>query len=352
MIRVQNIYYMLAYAFRSLNEKDEQQYSSEQFDYAADLFATILSDGVTKQIKRGLLKEYVTYRKELSVPRGKIALSDTINKFAKQQKTVVCDVDEYVENTYTNQILKSVLLLLLKSIEVRPETKHKLKGMIAFFQRVEEVSIRHIAWKKLRFHRNNNSYKMLIYICQLILEGMIMGDDSRGQARLKEFIDDQQMHDLYERFILEYYKKHYPQCNVSSSQIEWNIDDDERKLLPRMRSDIMIEYHGKCFIIDAKYYNSSLQTNNRYGNQTIHSNNLYQIYAYVKNKDVKGDKSVSGMILYAYTEGNNPDVDYMMAGNRISVKTLNLNCNFERVREQLDGYITDWINEKHMAKDL
>jgi 5-methylcytosine-specific restriction enzyme subunit McrC len=106
---------------------------------------------------------------------------------------------------------------------------------------------------------------------------------------------------------------------------------------------IDIEYRGKTLIIDAKYYSSSLQTNTQYGNQTIHSHNLYQIYTYVKNKDRLSNKSVSGMLLYANTEGQNPDVEYMMDGNKISVKTLDLNCPFASVSKQLNGLADDWL---------
>ena len=343
MINVQNIYYMLAYAFHCLNEKDDQRYSREEFPYVADLFAAILGNGISRQIKRGLSMDYISYREKLASPRGRICLAETINNFSRQQKSVVCDIDEYAENTYANQILKSVSIMLLKSSEVRLETKRTLRVMMVHFQNVCETDVRHVKWNRIVYTRNNASYRMLMYICQLILEGMIVGEDLQGNVKLREFVDDQQMHALYEKFILEYYRRHYPQFSVTQSQIAWNLDNDVDVLLPRMKSDIMIEYKGHTFIIDAKYYESSLQTNSRYGNQTIHSQNLYQIYTYVKNKDVQGDNSVSGMLLYAKTEGQNPDVDYMMAGNRISVKTLDLNCDFDKVRKQLDGYVCSWL---------
>lgn len=343
MIRVQNIYYMLAYAFQCLNEKDEKRYSGERFDYAADLFALILANGVSKQIKKGLFKEYVTYSEELASPRGRIRLADTINKLAAQQKVTVCDVDEFIENTYANQIIKTVLLMLIRSDEVKNATKKKLKSFLPYFQQVTETDIKHITWNRFTYNRNNSSYRMMMYICQLIIDGMIMGEGDENQYRLKEFVDDQEMHKLYEKFILEYYRKHYPQFRVSQSQIDWNLDNDVRTLLPRMRSDIMIEYKGKTLIIDAKFYDDSLQTNTQYGNKTIHSHNLYQIYAYVKNKDRLSDKSVSGMLLYANTEGQNPNVEYMMDGSKISVKTLDLNCPFDVVRKQLDGYAEGWL---------
>lgn len=43
------------------------------------------------------------------------------------------------------------------------------------------------------------------------------------------------------------------------------------------------------------------------------------------------------MLLYARTDENiQPDNVYMMSGNKISVKTLNLNCDFLEIAAQLD----------------
>ncbi len=344
MIRVQNIYYMMAYAFQCLNEKDNKRYSSEEFDYIADLFALILTNGIAKQIKKGLFKEYVTYQEDLSAPRGRICLSDTINKIARQQKVVVCDVDEYVENTYANQILKTVMLMLIKCDDVRNSTKKRLKKYLPYFQQVEETDLLHVSWNRFTYTRNNSSYRMMMYICQLIIDGMIIGEGKNNQYLLREFVDDQKMHVLYEKFLFEYYRKHYPQFTVSRAQIDWNIDDDNRLFLPRMKSDITIEYKTKTLIIDAKYYDESLKTNKQYGNMTVHSNNLYQIYTYVKNKDRLSKKNVSGILLYANVDGPNPDVDYMMDGSKISVKTLDLNCDFTNVSKQLNEYAEEWVS--------
>ena len=78
----------------------------------------------------------------------------------------------------------------------------------------------------------------------------------------------------------------------------------------------------------------------QYNVSTIHSNNLYQIFTYVKNKEKEyGTEwdSVSGMLLYAKTDEQvQPDGSYLMSGNRISVKTLDLNREFVDVAEQLN----------------
>ena len=113
-----------------------------------------------------------------------------------------------------------------------------------------------------------------------------------------------------------------------------------RQLLPTMQSDIVLFSHktGKILIINAKYYTHTLQTHGRYLNKTIHSANLYQIFTYVKNWAAGPGETVSGMLLYARTdEPVQPDHDYQMNGNQISVKTVDLSCPFSGIAAQLDA---------------
>ena len=141
---------------------------------------------------------------------------------------------------------------------------------------------------------------------------------------------------LYEKFLLEYYRKEHPELSANASQIAWQLDDSENQLLPKMQTDIMLSQGNNILIIDAKYY--SRMTQQQYGTNTLHSNNLYQIFTYVKNEaEQKKEYIVSGMLLYARTdESIQPDASYQMSGNRIAVKTLDLNCDFKDISEQLD----------------
>jgi 5-methylcytosine-specific restriction enzyme subunit McrC len=59
MIKIQNIYHMLAYAFGVLNESGYRSVSDEEFEYVYDLLAAILAKGIGHQIKRGLGREYI-----------------------------------------------------------------------------------------------------------------------------------------------------------------------------------------------------------------------------------------------------------------------------------------------------
>ena len=129
--------------------------------------------------------------------------------------------------------------------------------------------------------------------------------------------------------------------NASASFIDWALDDEASEGLPAMRSDITLSARGRVLIIDAKYYTSTMQT--YYEKKTVKSGNLYQIFAYVKNKQAALERAgdgteVSGMLLYAATDEEvQPDANYRMSGNRISATTLDLDRPFEEIRAQLDG---------------
>jgi 5-methylcytosine-specific restriction enzyme subunit McrC len=64
---------------------------------------------------------------------------------------------------------------------------------------------------------------------------------------------------------------------------------------------------------------------------------MYQIFTYVKNMDAANSGNVSGLLLYAKTDEEIvPDSDFIISGNRISVKTLDLNTDFSNIAKQLN----------------
>ena len=159
-----------------------------------------------------------------------------------------------------------------------------------------------------------------------------------GSRKLARYVDDQRMHRLYEKFVLEYYRRHYPQFNASAAHIDWDVEGGEIEYLPVMKSDITLRYQGKTLIIDTKYYERTMQTNILFNSRTLHSHNMYQIFTYVKNMDAANSGNISGLLLYAKTDEDIvPDSDYIIGGNRISVKTLDLNTDFSDIAQKLDA---------------
>ena len=343
MIKVQNIYYMLAYAFQVLNQDSYLKVATEEFENIADLLAAILGKGISNQIRRGLGREYINKQECLYSPVGKIDISTSLKQQTLRKRQLVCDFDEFTENAYINQILKTTALLLMRSEEVKAERKKVLRGILSYFCNVDEVEPLRIKWSAIRYHRNNATYKMLINVCFLVIAGMLLTEQD-GKKTIGRYLDDQHMHRLYERFVLEYYRKHYPHYSVSAAQIDWITDDGVIDFLPVMQTDITLEYAGKTLIIDTKYYSRSMQFNRLYESRTVHSGNLYQIFTYIKNRDKAGSGNVNGVLLYAKTDEEiTPDYKYMMSGNKIGVKTLDLNADFAKIAKQLDELACSYL---------
>ena len=332
-IVISNIYYMLTYAFQILRQSNYDEVASEPFDNIQDLFAAILSKGIAQQLKQGLHREYIERTEDLSVMHGRIDINGTIRNLAQDRKLLSCEYDELSENNIFNQILKITALLLLKEDSVREESKTALKKEMLYFVGVDEIDPFLIRWDILRFNHNNQSYRMLLSICQFVLEGLLMTTDE-GSIKLAQFLDEQRMCRLYEKFILEFYRKEIPEVKANASRIEWQIDDGTSTLLPAMQSDIMLTRGEKTLIIDAKYYSHATQV--QYGKHTLHSQNVYQIFTYVMNQDIGNTRNVAGLLLYAKTDEDIvPDVETVIMGHKISAKTLDLSCDFKAISIQL-----------------
>lgn len=341
-IFIKNIYYMLSYAFTTLNQGGYEDVADEEFENIHNLFAAILAKGIGRQIKQGLYQEYLNCKEDIAAVRGKIDMAGSIRNRLIRKRTLTCTYDILSENNLLNQILKTTAMFLLRQEEVEQKYKNALKKEMLFFSNVDTIAPTEIRWEGIQFQRNNSTYRMLVSLCRFIWEGMLLTTE-KGEYRLASFADEQRMNRLYEKFILEYYIKECPQVTAAASQIPWALDDGAGTMLPVMQSDIMLTKENDILIIDAKYYTHMTQT--QYDVRTQYSANLYQIFTYVKNKDAEfGNQPhrVSGMLLYAAAdEPVRPDNVYQMSGNRITIKTLDLNCDFSEISAQLNAIVEE-----------
>lgn len=282
-IFIKNIYYMLSYAFRVLKQTNYDEIASEEFEKIQDLFAAILVKGVSQQLKQGLYREYITKNETIPMLRGKLNLAGTIKNQIQHKRILTCEYDELSENNRLNQILKTTMLVLIKDSSVKPEYRTDLKKIMLYFDTVDVAEPVRIRWDMLHFQRNNKTYEMLINLCYFVLDGML-------------------------------------------------------------QTDVFLRLKDVILIIDTKYYGHTMQK--RYDKSTLHSKNLYQIFAYVKNQDRFNTGKVSGMVLYAKTnEAVTPDCEFSVSGNRISVKTLDLNTEFQWIAKQLDAIAESYFGK-------
>ncbi len=343
--KVRNIYYMLCYSFygERLNQKDESFLGEEAFENIYNLFSLLLCLVLKKEIKRGMHKEYIDTDDELTTIKGKINITKTINNNSLINRKVYCDFDEYSENCLLNQVIKTTLFYLIKSPKIGKMTKKEIKRLINYFPTVDIIiDTRLIKWDMIRFNRNNISYKFVVDLCKLILKGLIVSD-KKGNNKFKEFLDDTSIDTIYENFIKEYYRKHYPEFKATSRRFKLN-DQISMNYIPEQKTDITLEYDNRMLIIDAKFYNKIL-TNNRFDPKckTISSDNIHQILTYVDNRDPYKEGNVYGMLLYAQTV-DEPSIElaYKLNLHKIMVRTLDLNEQWESISDRLNRIALDF----------
>lgn len=336
---------MLSYAFENLRFKEYEDVAAEEFDNIYNLFSKILITALNKQIKQGIYRDYIEVAETTSFIRGKINITESINELSLIYKKLNCTFDEFSVNSYLNKIIKTTLNILLKA-EIKDVHRVDIKNILLYFRDVDTLDPNSINWQ-IRYDRNNQDYRLIIGVCQLTIKGLLQSD-KKGEMKLMKFFDDDQMAYLYEKFILNFYREECPSIHAHSPQVKWQLEGEGDDLLPKMQTDITLEYKDKILIIDAKYYSNITQTN--FDKKSIRNNNLYQIFTYVKNMAADpSNKSceVSGMLLYAQTnEKIQPDSSYSMSGNKICVRTLNLNDNFDKIKFNLIDIAKNWISEE------
>jgi len=345
-IMIRNIFHMLCYAFRVLRQRNYEQIAVENFMHVEDMLAAILSRGIAQQLKQGLYRTYIEENEQSRTLRGKLNPYPTRKLQIMKQQKFDCTCDSLSTDHEFNQILKATAMALIHCAEVDLKRKQELRQELLFFSSVADIDVSRVQWGRMLFHRNNRSYVMLMNICRMIWARLLPATD-QGKWKFSLF-DEESMPRLYEEFILEYYRQHFPSLHADDKAVQWDIPDDTDpgtlRLLPGMHTDITLRSYGKTLIIDAKYYQKALSSN--MGKQMLRNAHLYQIYAYVKNEDKARTGNVSGMLLYAKTtEETEPRLSVQIGGNLISVRSLDLNRPFAEIAGSLDQIVFETFGD-------
>ncbi len=334
-IPIKNIYYMLCYAYDILKTGENVNLSNEEFDNIYDLFGKILVNGTSLLIKRGFNREYINISEELAGIRGKIGINESIKRQSFIRGKLHCDFDELSSNILFNQIIKSSISSLIKYKKLDNEIRIQLIKINRYFHEIDTIHLNKSHFSQIRYHRNNNFYKLLIDICEMIFDELIT-TSQKGETDFKDFIQDKQMAKLYEKFILNFYKKEFTELTVHSPNFSWDKDVDfEHKgddLLPIMKTDIVLQNKDKQLIIDAKYYADALISRNDIEVKKYRSFHLYQIFSYINNSKFDGEKA--GMLLYPVVD-NEIDAVSKIQGKEIYIQTLNLNTDWKNIERRL-----------------
>jgi 5-methylcytosine-specific restriction enzyme subunit McrC len=336
-IPIKNIYYLLCYAWDKLKERDIVDVNTDDNPEALDLFANVLNHGVTLLLKKGVDRDYVLHQEDIRGIKGKINFNESLKRNLFEKCQVNCEFDDFSYNILHNRILKTIINKLIRMKGVNINTRKELSGLNNYFNDIEPIILSDKLFSRVRLHRNNYFYDFLLKICQLIYDYYFINEEE-GAKKFRDYFQDKGMPGLFENFVRNFYKKHLNQYQVGSTQISWDtdqLDDEAKRYLPIMKTDITLKSPDKKIIIDTKYYPEIFQ-HNQYNGEKMHSSHLYQIFSYLKNDEKADDFSMhsEGILLYP-TVSQNWDLKYVISGHKINIKTINLSQPWQQIRDDL-----------------
>lgn len=352
-IPIQNLYYLLCYAWDVTDQHNNVKVDVEKCNSIENLMAVILVNSCEHLLKRGLVSEYKYQDQEICGIRGKLNIGETLKRGRFRQGHTICETDELSQNNLINQIINSSLIRLSTLGSINSKIKEKIHTTLRRFPNLKDIHITTRTFDKIKIHRNNRVYTLAINVCKLILQSTIPIQGSYGKYEFIDFTQDEfRMNVIFERFLMNFCKhncaKDYPE--IHREYIDFQLTPfgmmfkEAGDALPTMETDLTL-YNPKSGvkkILDAKFYKETLLS--KYGGQEkIRRDHLSQIISYVMNQEDRTKPNTletSGILIYpTITEDYDFSYKYRDTNHTIHVKTVNLNQDWQKIEERIKEII-------------
>ena len=137
-----------------------------------DECAKVLVDGLTLQVKRGLVKDYVQGVDTETAIRGRMDVSASLRDRSIYKRQMVCIYEEYTENCPLNRIVKAGALLLISCPEISDENRKKLQDLMIYFSTVQNISLRRMDWR-INYGKNGPAYRPMVEACHTAAKALL-----------------------------------------------------------------------------------------------------------------------------------------------------------------------------------
>ena len=343
-IPILNVYYLLCYAWRHVQERDTKRLASlAGLSTVQDLLGKVLASGVNHLVRRGIDRGYVERREDLAGIRGKLAVSETAKRALRSRARAVCDFEELSVDILPNRILRTSLRGLLNP---RITLDGTIRGEVrSAYRRLDGIShprLRRNTFGQVQLGGNRRFYHYLLSVCRLLHESSLV-DEKTGHTGFHDFRRNKAtMWRLFEDFVTGFYERAQRAYRVNPGRrIDWADrhakDAANHTLIPVMEADVILESPRRRIILDTKFYRDALARGRGSGTGKLHSNNLYQLLAYLRNRQATRPDGArhEGILLYPHTGGDPIRADVRLEGFRIQARTVDLDRDWRVIHAEM-----------------
>lgn len=344
-IPVRNLWLLMLYASDLFRDLEKAKIAVEDNpDDIPDLVAEMFCRQVERRIQRNLSYGYQSREAVLGRVRGRIDLLNTERHRLLDRGKVACRFDELTADTARNRFVRAALEEISKIVS-RGSLAHRCRSLAASLRRMgvtgerpgrSEVSID-------RFGRHDADDQPMVSAAHLAFN-LALPTEAAGAKHLS--LPDREItwiRKLYEKGIAGFY-------DVVLSTKGWRVDTGKTigwliesktsgidKILPSMRTDIILDHSGagRRIVIDTKF--TSVVTRGWYREETLRSGYIYQIYAYLRSQEGNGDllaANATGLLLHP-SVGNMVNEAVVIQNHEIQFATVDLGATAKEIREQL-----------------
>lgn len=338
MIPIQNLYYLLCYAWNRLPERAELLATeAAAFHRPLELLTRVLLTATRRQLRQGLPVAYTERTEELPELRGRVQLAPTLGRDLLRRGRVVCQFDELGPDTLLARLLLGTLQQLSRTRSLPAGLRHEVRVVTRHFPAAVTAAAPTAALlRAVRRLRPAGQLGFLLSICELIHQSALPSPDAAGATRFRDFRRDEAlMARIFEQFVRNFYRLEQRRFRVLSETIQWQAQADAPDtlgLLPTMITDTSLESPERKIILDTKYYAAALRP--RYNQQKLISPHLYQLYAYLQNQSGAPGQQLEGILLYP-AAAQALDVRYSLGGHPVRIVTLDLNQPWPQIADSL-----------------
>jgi 5-methylcytosine-specific restriction enzyme subunit McrC len=344
-IPVRNLWLLMLYASELFRKLDRGKIAIEENpDDIPDLVAELLARVVEHRLMRNLSFGYRPKEAVLGRVRGHIDLLRTERRQLLARGMVACRFEDLTVNTPRNRFVRAALDAIARIVR-RPDLAHRCRALAGSLKRIgvtgEKPSGSEVSADRFGFHDADD--QLMAAAAHLAFD-LALPTETTGNRLLA--LPDREItwvRRLYEKAVAGFY-------DVVLSEAGWHIDAGKTigwliegktsgidKILPTMRTDVVLDHHGagQRIVIDTKF--TSIVTKGWYREETLRSGYIYQIYAYLRSQEGTGDplaSHVSGLLLH-------PSIDEMVdetvviQGHAIRFATVDLGATACEIRKQL-----------------
>ena len=375
--RVRNLYHMLLYVWgkydKDITEDNRNVGYEGEITSLPNLFAHVLSEAVSQQLRRGLYRDYQIQEDVGPRIRGQLKITPSVGRMLFRQGLAQCAYDEFTTNTLHNRIIKTTLLQLLRDGELQDDIALRVRMLLPRLGEVTEINLNRRHFSEVGLHRNNREYALLLDICRFIYEEAMPTPHGEHEMTFRAFAGDWFKHKgrLFQNFVSRFYE-------IRANNDGWDVlksptfkhtlysaTESENAFLQRLETDVYVKHNsGRKILIECKFYGKPFASKPKRRTEKddelsedevgaepeppgrkLSNEHLLQLGAYMDGLTREdGPRGVEGLLLYVQPDDQPLSADYLRDGvggvkQKLRVRCLDLTKNWNEIETDLLGYL-------------